>query len=76
MDNSKILQIRKRLANLIIEYEKQKKFYEEYHREHPTLAYSEKGEDEISINYCLNMTELTIRIDSLSRTNINFIYNK
>ena len=41
--------------------------YNAYHNEHPSLAYSENGEDYISVGYAITLCNLEIEIEQLEK---------
>jgi hypothetical protein len=41
--------------------------YNAYHNEHPNLAYSENGEDTVSVGYALRLCDLEIEIEHLEK---------
>ncbi len=59
--------LKSRLDDCRNEYKNVQELYNAYHNEHPTLAYSENGEDTVSVGYALRLCNLEIEIEHLEK---------
>ena len=59
--------LKSRLEECKNEHRNVQELYNAYHNEHPNLAYSENGEDTVSVGYALRLCDLEIEIEHLEK---------
>ena len=59
--------LKSRLEECKNEHRNVQELYNAYHNEHPNLAYSENGEDAVSVGYALRLYNLEIEIEHLEK---------
>ena len=62
-----IKSLKSRLEECKNEHRNVQEVYNAYHNEHLNLAYSENGEDNISVGYALRLCDLEIEIEQLEK---------